>query len=142
MHSEMFEMMGIGDKNFMMNSGAYFIIGGGLVLYYLSRFLLNSFAKSCPSSSRMRKVGIYAYEASYLRNFWMAFLKLYVESYFDLAMCSALAALAMLEVPRGYNFAEFFRRPDDAMNNTFTILYTFICLITPYVGYKIITSNY
>ena len=90
MHSEMFEMMGIGDKNFMMNSGSYFIIGGGLALYYIGRYILNSFAKSYPSSHTIRKIGIYAYEQSYLGNFWMAFLKLTVESYFDLAMCSAM----------------------------------------------------
>jgi hypothetical protein len=50
MHSEMFEMMGIGDKNFMMNSGSYFIIGGGLCLYYLGRWVLNRLARCCPTS--------------------------------------------------------------------------------------------
>ena len=139
MHSEMFEMMGIGDKNFMMNSGSYFIIGGGLALYYIGRYILNSFAKSYPSSRTIRKIGIYAYEQSYLGNFWMAFLKLTVESYFDLAMCSALAALAMMEVPRGTNFSSFFQTGSDAMNNTFTIFYTILSLITPFVAYRVLT---
>jgi len=40
-HSDMFEMMDIGDKNFVMNSGSYFILFGGLFIYYIGRSILN-----------------------------------------------------------------------------------------------------
>jgi amino acid permease len=71
----------------------------------------------------------------------MAFLKLYIESYFDLAMCSALAALAMMEIPLGQSFKSLFENPDDAMNNGFTMIYSVLVLLTPYIGYKIIVNN-
>jgi len=93
-HSEMFELMDIGDKNFVMNSGSYFIIAFGLVVYYFGRWFLNTLARCCAKSKRMRKVGIYAHETSYVGNFLYAFLKLNIESYFDLAMCAALAVLS------------------------------------------------
>ena len=104
-HSDMFEMMDIGDKNFVMNSGSYFIFGGGLVIYFVSRWVLNTMARCCAKSARMRKLGIYSYESSYIGNFWMASLKLYIESYFDLVMCSLLACLAWLEIRLEQSFA-------------------------------------
>jgi len=97
----MFELNGITDKNFIMNSGSYFILFSGLVLYYLGKYLLNSIAKLCPSYKYSRFVGIWAYENSYKGSLWIASLKLFIESYFDLTMCAAISLLSFMEIPKG-----------------------------------------
>ena len=140
-HSEMFEMMDIGDKNFMMNSGSYFILFALAVGYSFGRYLLNSMARCCPTSVRCRKLGIYAYEASYTGNLWTSTVKLFIESFFDLTMCAMLANLSFLEIPKGASFASLFSNRDDAISSTLSLLYTLLVLVAPVIGYFSIKRN-
>lgn len=133
--------MDIGDKNFMMNSGSYFILFAGLVGYSVARFILNSMARCCPTSARCRRLGIYAYEESYTGNLWTAAVKLFIESFFDLTMCAMLANLSFLEIPAGTSFASLFDNRDDAISSTFSLLYTLLVLVAPLIGYFAIKRN-
>ena len=137
----MFELMDVGDKNFMMNSGSYFIIMGGLFSFTIGKFILNTLARCCSRWKRMRKIGIWAYESSYIKNLWRDNLKLFVESYFDLAMCAALADLAFLEIPYGTDFITMFDTRDNAMSNGFSLLFTFLGIIVPLIAYRGIINN-
>ena len=46
--SDMWEMMDMEDKNFLLNSGSYFMIQTGLLVFYLISFIINSLAACCP----------------------------------------------------------------------------------------------
>ena len=46
--NDAWEMMDIDNKNFILNSGSYFIIQTGLLAFYLIRFIINSLAACCP----------------------------------------------------------------------------------------------
>ena len=63
--NDAWEMMDIDNKNFILNSGSYFIIQTGLLVFYLIRFIINSLAACCPKYKRVQKVGMWAFEESY-----------------------------------------------------------------------------
>jgi hypothetical protein len=55
---DMWEMMDYSDKNFLNNSGSYFVITAILVGYYLCLFLLNKVATTFPKCRCCRRIGI------------------------------------------------------------------------------------
>ena len=64
--NDLFEMMDYGDKNFTLESGSYFVIMCGLVGYYIFRYIVNQFARCYSRVKCCRKIGIAAYEESYI----------------------------------------------------------------------------
>ena len=63
--SQNFELFGLGDKNFMLNTGSYFVIFVGVLLFAILKKITNSCMKMCARSERARKIGIKVYEPSY-----------------------------------------------------------------------------
>jgi ABC-type sulfate transport system permease component len=94
----MFELLDIGDKNFIMNSGSYFVIIFIMLVYYLLVWILNLLAVHFKKSKTWREIGIWLYEKSFVHSFKQACFKLFIESYFDLAMCAAMGFLSFIEV--------------------------------------------
>ena len=97
-HSEMFEMMDIENKNFVINSGSFFIIVVGIWLWEIDKAIINTVAKVFARYKWARKIGLWAYEKSHLKLLWAACRKLFIESYFDLSMCVMLSLLSFLEL--------------------------------------------
>ena len=85
------------NKNFILNSGSYFILWAIMTLFTLVKFIINKIAVYFARNPLARKLGIYIYSDSYWNEFKDGAMKLLMESYFDLAMCSLLNVLAFFE---------------------------------------------
>ena len=112
-----------------------------MICYFIGRFVINQLVKRCARFPRARKIGLWAYESSYFVSCWMAALKLFMESYFDLAMCAAVAGYGMFQLPRGQDFSTLFNTKDDALASSLTIIYAFLTVVAPFIGYFIIIRN-
>jgi hypothetical protein len=100
--SEQFAFFQIGDSNFMMNSGSYFVIQASLVFYYLFAFIVNKICAYSAKSPVARKVGMFLYEENYWRELVKATYKLFLESYFDLVMCVMLNTFVFFKMSEGW----------------------------------------
>ena len=64
--SGMFEEYGLSNKNFMLLSGSYYPFAAWVVIFYFGRCLINFVCTLCPKFGVVRRVGIHAYEDSYI----------------------------------------------------------------------------
>ena len=85
-----FLRFGIGDQNFIYQSGSYFIIQFGVFAYYLSRYLINKIAVKYCWIKQARKLGMWAFEENFYQETKTATMKLFLEGYFDLFLCGIL----------------------------------------------------
>jgi len=133
-----FELFGIENKNFMLNSGSYFIIQIGLVGYFLGRWLINKLAVRYAHSPTARKIGMWAYEAQTWLKMKTAYKKLFMESYFDLLFCSFINLIALVETTE---IGLFFKRRDDFISSVITIVYVAAIFMFPvYVSVMILRN--
>ena len=63
--NDMFEILDYGDKNFIMNSGSYFIFIIVTVGYLLVQLIINKLTVRCAKYRWPRKLGIYVFNKSY-----------------------------------------------------------------------------
>ena len=104
--SEKFAFFGVENSNFIMNSGSYFVIQIGLIFYYFGMFIINKMCTLCPSKKNARQIGMFVHQKSYCKSLINSTIKLFLESYFDLVICTLINLFAFIE----YNteFATFF----------------------------------
>ena len=126
--------------NFIMNSGSYFILGVGIFIFALARYLLNKIAVRFARHAFCRKVGIMFYRKSYKREITNAHLKLFMESYFDLAFCALMNFLSFY-TNEEYNLGDYFHTVDDVFCSVITFVYFMLIIIFPVWGYKLIVNN-
>jgi hypothetical protein len=85
--NERFEEFGIGDKNFIMNSGSYLIMQLLIVVWhFVGKYLF----KLCVKFARIpffRRVGMMITPPD-IQNLKIISIKLMLETYFDLAICT------------------------------------------------------
>jgi hypothetical protein len=86
--NQAFAFFGIDNKNFILNSGSYFalqliVIGSILFQYFLNRLAVNHAAHKWA-----RKLGIFVYKPDYNLLMKESTVKLFMESYFDLCICT------------------------------------------------------
>ena len=138
-HNDMFEQMDIGDKNFVMNSGSYFILIFLMCIQLMACSLVNFLTARCPKNKRMRKLGMSVYYRNYKRSLLVGLLKLFLESYFDLTMCALLGVFAFIEFR---SIDVFFQTRDDIACTVVTIMYCLFVLIFPVYTYKVVSVNF
>jgi len=80
-----------------MNSGSFFIIIAGLICLKVTYYIINKIAVLFAHYKFSRLVGIYFYTPSLLNDLKNEILKLFIKSYFDLALCSFLNMFAFFE---------------------------------------------
>lgn len=139
--NDAFGFFGIGDKNMVYNSGSYFLIQIGLFVSVFFTFLLNSFARLCAKRHYARKIGMWAYEENYIVTFNQSTVKLFMESYFDLVICTTINLIALLQTKNIKEFKTFFETPSDAICSTLSIIYSFLFIIYPLWGLIKINAN-
>lgn len=100
--------------------------------------MLNRLAVKFARSYYARKIGIQVDRESYIRCVWQASQKLFIESYFDLAICSFINIMAFEESKDSKEFAKFFETRDDIICSLITFIYTTAVFIMPIIGYKLI----
>jgi len=81
----------------MLNSGSYFIILVGLILFKVISYIVNKIAVKFARYKLARNIGMWVYSPSLLNDLKNEMLKLFLESYFDLANCSLMNILAFFE---------------------------------------------
>ena len=135
-----FDLFGIGDMNFVYNSGSYFILGVGIFVFSFCRYVTNRICTFFANRSFFRKVGIMFYRKSYMMEIRNAHLKLFMESYFDLAFCALLNFLSFY-ANKDYTIAAYFQTNEDIACSTITFIYFVIIFVFPLYGYILIMKN-
>ena len=88
--NENFELMGYENKNFLLNSGSFFIFLGLIVVYILSLKLIELFARCCPRKACCRRMGMSVFSKSKTTDVIRGSVKLFIESYFTLVLAVVL----------------------------------------------------
>ena len=98
-HNENYEFLGISDKNFIMNSGSYFIVASGVIIITIAKYIINYLAVKLAKFKVARRLGMWAYQKTYFKNSVIANLKLFLEAFFDLTLCAFLNMYAFYKSP-------------------------------------------
>jgi hypothetical protein len=134
-----YELAQIGDKNFIMNSGSYFIFFFGIFVLKLAIISFQHVARKCAKYSWARKLGIKSYSSSYYKELKYETVKIFLESYFDLALCAALNWVSFFR--DADSFSEFLDTFDDSLCTFMTLIHIFLLLIAPFYGFYMIKKH-
>ena len=124
--NDSFMLLGFNNKNFLINSGSFFIMLALILLSNFRRWLLNSFAV-CNNRLRLcRRLGMGNYSQSYLWDIVKHLGKLSLETHFDISMCACLGLIQLIEQNPldGTRFIQYWNAVPDRMNGVFSIAYT------------------
>ena len=67
--NENYDFFGIGDKNFIMNSGSYFPFFASFIVINMSLWILNKLAAWMAHKEMWRNLGLKVYSSSYFQDF-------------------------------------------------------------------------
>ena len=124
-----------------MNSGSYFVIIGGMICYGVLSFLIEKLCVVFSKKSFARKIGIFVHEDSFTGSFVDGTLKLFLECYFDLVICTGINSTAFIRSKNLEDFKEFFETTDDTICSTLVILHVCFLLFFPIYTYHLINTN-
>ena len=102
------------NSNFMLNSGSYFVIILGILVYNFVFFSINKLCVSFYKLNFARRVGVFVYSNSYSRSSVHSMIKLFLECYFDAVICTSINVTAFIRDHE--NFGEFFEGRDNLEN--------------------------
>jgi len=88
------QLFGMGDKNFMMNSGSYFLIQILMAAEFFTKKIVSKFSRRYAESAAWRKIGMYFSQENENTRLKNAYLKLFLEAYFDTCFCVFLGLIA------------------------------------------------
>ena len=133
-----FEMFGIGDLNFISNSGSFFIILAAIVGYYFLRVFVSRLMVSCKEWKWARKLGVWTHVDRTFSRIKFAIIKLFIESYFENMLPLVLGLVAFTKFP----ISEFFETRDDIICTLITLLFAFLVVKVPMHGYDLLKQNF
>ena len=128
---EKWAFFGMDNSNFVMNSGSYFVIIGGMFLYMVIFSTVNRVCVVFAKNKWARKLGMLVYVENYWEDFVDGTLKLFLESYFDLVICTGLNLTAFYRTSNLEDLKQFFVTKDDVICSTITILHACLVLFFP-----------
>ena len=139
-----YELLGITGKNFLINSGSFFIFLIGIILFRTIQKSIDFLARCCAHRSTFRKIGVAVHSKSTLKDILLGLFKLFIESYFDLTMCVALHNLSLGEVDMHYNPISviYFSNFTDASITVLNFVFTALVLTSPIYCQYIIGRNH
>ena len=105
------------------------------------KVMLNQLAKLFYENHYARRVGMRFYEENYLVNFGRESVKLFMESYFDLAFCTIINLNYLWHSKNLDAFITNFDTPLDSLVSIITIVYTLLLVIYPIYGFIGIHNN-
>ena len=82
---------------------------------------------------------MFVYKENYWREFSMASIKLFLESYFDIVMCVMLNFVAFIKMED--EWSSFFATKTDAMCSTLTIIFSSLIFFFPVLAHYWIRKN-
>ena len=116
------------------NSGSYFLIQISITVWVVFKFTVNFLAKKMNKLHYARRAGIWAYEDNYPKAFGSSSVKLFMESYFDLVICTMINVLALCQAETSEEFNSFFATPLDAACSTISIVLSLLFIVYPIWG--------
>lgn len=141
--NENFEMFGISDKNFIMNSGSFFLFAISIVLYQAFKLVFHAIAVFFSRFRLCRLMGMKLYDTKKMQGLRYGLLKLLMESYFDIMLCALLGVFAYKsDVGAKETILSFFDNTDDFINNVITIVLLLMCTAFPVWGHLSLRKNY
>ena len=141
--NENFELLGIGGKNFLINSGSFFIFFSGVIAFHAIQKVLSLIARCCAHRENFRKLGIAVHSKSHAKDIAKELFKLFIESYFDIAMCVALHDMSFGEVDKeNKSYREiFFSNTTDTWITVLSLIFTVLVLASPVCCDILIRNN-
>ena len=137
--SDQFAFFGVEDSNFLNNSGSYFVILAGIIVYYLFTYIINKICVCCAKRSIARKIGMLVYEENYWNQFVKSSYKLFLESFFDLVICSLINVFAFFN--SADKFSTFFESWENIGCSTLSIVYSILIIFFPLMAWRSIQYN-
>ena len=132
-------LMGMADRNFIMNSGSFFIVGVLIVINYVGMTILNSYGKYMAKNRTIRSICIKLDSTN--RPLRGPLKMLFLESYFDLGMCSIMG-MSSFWFWTDHSFAEYWISPEDILCSSLTFLFTGMFVGFPIYAYRGIKDNF
>ena len=137
-----FEELDYGNMNYVQNSGSILIL---LVLILLEPFaliLLNKICVMCSKHYIFRVIGAFFYNKKPFSGLRNALIRLFMESYLELCMCTFLNVMAFSHAKNLSELIEFFSTIDDLLCSMLTCLTFILILIFPFWAAKSIKNNF
>ena len=89
-----------------------------------------------------RRMGMWAFSPNYFTSIKVGTTKLFMESYFDLAMCSCLNTLILYRSKSWEEVLEYVTGRDNIMNFCISAVVVLWIFYFPILSYKIIHDNF
>ena len=135
------EFFGIENSNFILNSGSYFVIIVGIWLYDFAFFAINKLCVAFRKLPLARRVGSFVYRDNYCSSSWESMLKLFLECYFDVVICTLINVTAFIRSTDIDDFKEFFIGVENVICSIITILHVFFIIVYPVFSFLLIREN-
>ena len=140
--NDQFDFFGVGDKNFLNNSGSYGLILCGLFWSTLGYFFLNEIMGYLYKYKVARLLGIWAYRREYSGLLEGAVYKLILETYFDLVICSFINVKAFSDAKDWDDFKEFWNNFDDFVCSAITVFHYVFVFYLPVFCHKLMNDTW
>lgn len=131
-------LLGIDSKNFLVNSGSYFIFIALTLVFYIVKFLINRIAMCLARFRLVRIVCIWAESNKFPIGKFL--LGLTIEMYFDMFLAVGLQIYAVWENRRSYSI--FFVTLGDKINSGMAFTYSSISILLPFVLFFILYRKF
>ena len=113
-----------------------------MLLNYYGKLIITWAATKFASNRWIRKVGLYFYEPNKDQRLWNTYLKLFLESYFDICFCAMLNSIAFKESADIDELPLHYSTLSNIWCSIATIFYDFALITFPVYGYLIIRDNF
>jgi len=137
-YTQNFELFGMDNKNFMLNSGSYLIFQVLILCDFLIKMLVRKICAKFADTKGARAIGANLYTKNASRRLFNSYVKLFMESYFDLCFCAMLNLIAFMEAK---NKGVFIVGRDNIICSILTVFYLPMLVIFPVWIFFTIRSN-
>ena len=136
--SARFEMFGISDQNFMMNTGSFSVIIACILIYYLLREIVSRCMVRCRTKKWARDIGVATHTDYVCSTTLNAIIKLFIESYLENLLALSMGLMAF----RLYPINEFLETGDDRIGTYLIVIFVLLVIIVPLRGLYSIIANF
>ena len=110
-----------------------------ILVYHLMKKLINLLCLKLiyvfPEVDFIKDVGVATYSSDYSGEYSYANQKLFLESYYDVVMCSCINTIAFMESKNFEDFKEFWNSFDNVLNSTVTCICLVLIIVFPIYGF-------
>jgi len=108
----------------------------------IGQYMINLLAVKFARYKHARTIGIYFSEVDAKQRLWSAYLKLFLESYFDICFCAFLNTIAFKDAIKQSLLHEHFSTLSNIWVSLTTVFYDLALIIFPLYAYFLIRDNF